>query len=216
MTKNYLFAIALVFGVMSHGLSQNFIGSVARASGQNYDSKGGSDLLRFLSVNTNLTFWNTAFPADAESKFKFNLGVEYTFPLMADLGIVAGWGWNASILGYDLPITSVSSNEFSLYGVDLYGNVGYQLEALDWLILQGLIKAGPNWVYSYSSGYNNGTTFYDEVETNDIDFFSAFNINSIFLLNSDQTWGIKTGVDYGFSGGTSYSLGIVWLGTVVK
>ncbi|MDB2389305.1 hypothetical protein N9W02_02755 [Flavobacteriaceae bacterium] len=210
MTKNYLFALALFFGVMSHGLAQNFIGSVSRVSGQNYDSKGGSSLLRTTSINTNLTFWNTAFPADSESKFKFNLGTEFTFPLMADLGIVAGWGWNASILGYNLPISSVSSTDFSLYGVDLYGNVGYQLEALDWLILQGLIKAGPNWVYSYSSGYNIGTTYIEEVEINDFDFFSAFNLNSIFLLNSDQTWGIKTGVDYGFSGGTSYSLGFVW------
>lgn len=206
MTKNYLFAIALVFGVMSHGLSQNFMGSVARASGQNYNSKGGSGLLKISSINTNLTFWNTAFPADSESKFKFNLGTEITYPLKEDLGIVAGWGWNATILGYTLPITNIDSIDFSLWGIDLYGNVGYQLEALDWLVVQGLIKAGPNWVYSYSTPTSD-----EYADINDIDFFSAFNINSIFLLNSDHTWGIKTGVDYGFSGGTSYSLGIVWV-----
>lgn len=197
MTKNYFFAIALIFGTISQSLAQK------------YDSKGGSSLLSTVSVNTNLTFWNTAFPVGAEDKVKFNLGAERTFPLMEDLGIVAGWGFNASILAYNLPITNVASLDFSLYGVDFYGNVGYQLEALDWLIVQGLIKAGPNWVYSYASGYTVGTTSVDAVEINDIDFFSAFNINSIFLLNSDKTWGIRTGVDYGFSGGTSYSLGFV-------
>lgn len=199
MTKHYFIAIAVLIGTLSQGLAQN------------YNSNAGSSLLRVNSINTNLTFWNTAFPTDSEQKFKFNLGTEITYPLKEDLGIVAGWGWNATILGYTNRITNTASSDFSLYGVDLYGNVGYQLEALDWLIVQGLIKAGPNWVYSYTSGYTVGTTSVDSVEINDIDFFSAFNINSIFLLNSDQTWGIKTSVDYGFSGGTSYSLGVAWV-----
>ena len=204
----YLLLLFCIFGVTSHGLSQNFFEPVSRVSGQN-NSKGGSSLLQIRSINTNLTYWNTALPSNVDTRVKFNLGAERTYPIRSDLGIVGGFGLNTTISAYKINVTNSASADFNFYGVELYGNVGYQLEALDWFIVQGLIKAGPSWIYSSTSGYNLGTTSVGAVQINDIDFFGAFNLNSIFLLNSNRTWGVRTGVDFGFSGGTSYSLGVV-------
>ncbi|GEM_PF-4809443 len=176
----------------------------------------GKATLRYLTINTNMSSWTSEFPATVESVYRFNLGLEYTYPLVKDLGLIAGWGWHFNMFGYNLPITSISSQDVQFYGANLFGSAGYQLEATQRLTFQALLKAGPTWGYFYSSGYSIGPDFIDGTETNEFDFTGWFSINGMLFLDDMQNYGIKAGLDIGFSGGTSFVLGFTMRGRQIK
>lgn len=176
----------------------------------------GKATLRYLTINTDLSSWTSELPADIEGVYRFNLGVEYTFPMVKDLGLVAGWGWHFNMFGYNLPITAISSQDVSSYGVNLFGSLGYQVEATRRLTFQGLLKAGPTYGYFSSSGYAIGSDFIDGIESSNIDFGGWFSVNTMLFLDDRQAYGIKAGVDIGFSGGTSFVLGFSSRGSKIK
>ena len=172
------------------------IGSIGIANAQYSDRRGGSTLNKYISAYTDLDFYSTEFPADATGKFKFNVGMDATFPLIENLSIVWGYGWTISLFTYE----SESQFDLTTYGMSLYGLAGYQMEALDWLTAQALIKTGPSTAIVRLDGVD---------QDNEIDLFGAFNINLLIFFNDMQTSGLKLGTDIGFSGGVNSLIGFV-------
>lgn len=165
-----------------------------------FPSKGKTEAtFSYGKITTNMNWMTMELPEDATQKIKFSLGFESTAPISEENGFIAGGGLGFTTLYYTTSFSTIEN-----WGANVFGSLGYQLEATPKVTLQALLKAGPSWSLAVAEPEN----------TSAFGFGGSMNLGGLLFFNESQKSGISAELNIGFTGGVGVTVG--WVGGSLK